>query len=292
MKPEVTVILGPTAAGKTDYAIKLAKQRDGMIISADSRQVYAGMNIGTAKPSKAWAETPHDVLTPDSVQGVDHFLFNIQTPDHPVTLADWQTAARQVIDHILSQHKHPILVGGTMLYIDSIVYNYSLPRVAPNTELRAKLEQEEAGQLYQQLLAQDPEASSYIEPSNKRRIIRALEVMQATETSFSSLRQQQPSPYQFSLIGLFPGWEILTQRIQQRQKTMFTEGLLTETQKLLDAYGISLPLLQTINYTQAVKVLNEEYTFEEALQESLRVNLRYARRQMSWWRRHNTIHWI
>lgn len=292
MKLEATVILGPTASGKTNYAIELAKQRPSIIISADSRQVYAGMNIGTAKPEEAWAQVPHSPLTPDSVHGIDHYLFNIRTPDTPLTLAEWQTMAQDALALAETQKRHPILVGGTMLYIDSIVHNYTLPQVAPDKGLRAQLEEEPIEDLYSRLMKQDPAARTFIEPGNKRRIIRALEVINSTGKPFSALRRQRPSPYSFALLGIFPGWEELKVRIRERHTNMFKDSLLPEMTELRHEYGASLPLLSTLNYLQAGKVLDNLLPLPEAIEENIRVNMRYARRQMSWWRGRKEIEWI
>lgn len=292
MKPEATIILGPTASGKTDYAITLAQQRPSVIISADSRQVYTGMNIGTAKPQDAWSDKAHNALTPDSVQEVDHYLFNVRTPNNPLTLADWHVYANEVLDLVSSRGLHPIIVGGTMLYVDSILYNYSLPQVPPNESLRASLEKETAEHLYARLQQEDPSATAFIEPHNKRRIIRALEVIEATGQPFSQARAQRPSRFDFTVIGLFPGWETLQERITQRHRGMFEHGLLAETKHLQDQYDPSLPLLQTMNYRQAATVLNQTVSLEDAVIENIRVNMRYARRQMSWWRGRNDIRWL
>ncbi|MEX1112391.1 MAG: tRNA (adenosine(37)-N6)-dimethylallyltransferase MiaA [Candidatus Andersenbacteria bacterium] len=292
MKPEVTIILGPTASGKTNYAIELAKQRPSLIISADSRQVYAGMNIGTAKPEEAWSSEPHSPMTPDSVQGIDHYLFNVRTPDAPLTLAEWQSMAQDALRLALEHDLHPIIVGGTMLYVDSIVHNYTLPQVAPDQTLRAQLEKEPVEDLYSQLIEQDPSAQSFIAPGNKRRIVRALEVIKATGKPFSTLRAQQPSLYSFTLIGLFPGWEELKERIQTRHAAMFANGLIEETEELRNRYTPSVPLLATLNYLQAGKVLDNTLSLPEAVEENIRVNMRYARRQMSWWRGREEIRWI
>lgn len=290
-KPTIYVILGPTAAGKTSYGITLANERSGAVISADSRQIYAGMNIGTAKPPEAWLDTLHSMTRPDVIQGIDHYLFNVRTPNEPWTLSQWQAAAKDVITKVLGDNKVPIIVGGTMLYIDSILKNYSIPPVTPDQQLRNELEKKSPEELYTKLLEKDPDAQAFIEPHHKQRIIRALEVIQSTGTSFSSLRKEQPSPYDFQVIGIFPGWNALEKRVTSRAKEMFEIGLIKETQQLQETYGSDLPLLKTMNYAQAVKVLAGEYTFEQAIEETVRVNMRYTRRQMSWWKSRTEIRW-
>ncbi len=238
------VITGPTASGKTDLATQLAGELGGSIISADSRQVYVGMNIGTATPlrSSSFAgQEPHGHLEPDLIHGVEHYLFNIRRPDQPMSLSEWQAAAFSTINHAHAQSHTPLLVGGTMLYVDSIVKNYDLPNVPADVQFRQEKEGLSAETLYAELLKKDPATRDFIEPENKRRIIRALEVMAATGKTFSELRRQRPSPYEITIIGLFDGWEALEQRISQRVTTMLAEGLLEETQRLLDEYGADLP---------------------------------------------------
>lgn len=311
---KVSVILGPTASGKTAYAIALAKKHGGSIISADSRQIYAGMNIGTAKPpidgenTKSRAQNAkqitnsksqvknqieaHGVLVPDVIDGISHYLLNIREPNNQMTLPQWQAAAYHVIDHIISQGQYPILAGGTMLYIDSVLFNYDIPTITPNDSLRSRLEQLPAGDLYAKLIDEDPEAAEFIEPQNKRRIIRALEVMESAGKTFSRLRRKRKLKYNFEITGLFPGWDELKNRIAERVEHMFMNGLLEETEKLREMYEKDLPLLKTINYAQAAAMLDGSMDKKKALDEMIRANFRYARRQMSWWRNRSEITWI
>ncbi|MBI3255714.1 MAG: tRNA (adenosine(37)-N6)-dimethylallyltransferase MiaA [Candidatus Andersenbacteria bacterium] len=305
---KVIVIVGPTASGKTDYAISLAKKLEGEIISADSRQLYAGMNIGTAKPPLGGAslalqqggpaEEAHDVLQADVVDGIPHFLFNVASPDKPWTLPQWQAAAKRVLEDIFARGKQPMLVGGTMLYVDSIVKNFSIPTVEPDQALRDALEQEDAPALYGRLMKADPAAGNFIEPHHKQRIIRALEVIEKTGKPFSASRLKHDSPYEFEMFGLFPrqsggqaSWDIMKERISARAKKMFEAGLLEETAALREKYGKDLPLLQTMNYKQAGEVLDGEATLEDALEETIRVNMKYAKRQMAWWKNRSEIIW-
>lgn len=299
-KPKLIAIVGPTAAGKTDYAIQLAKQMSGAVVSADSRQVYSGLNIGTAKPQAAWQSMPHDILEPDQVDGVAHYLLNIREPKDMLTLADWQMAAQQVISTIMQAGQTPLLVGGTMLYVDSIVKNFEIPAVAPNETRRAEMEKLETQELYERLHREDPDATKFIEPHHKQRIIRALEVIEATGKPFSAQRRSQGThPYEIKMLGLFPGrsgehagWEILAQRIEERATQMLEGGLLEETQALRDYYGADLPLLKTMNYRQAAGVLDGVLSPPVAVAEMKKENLRYARRQMSWWKNRREINWI
>lgn len=296
---KLIVITGPTASGKTDLAITVAQELGSSVVSADSRQVYAGMNIGTAKPKFAWSdkveeangETGLPAVALAKAGPVPHYLLNIRYPSEPLSLSDWQTAAFQAIDHIAADGGAPLLVGGTMLYIDSIIKNYELPQVAPNPDLRAELENKATDELYAELLKKDPAAKEFIEPMNKRRIVRALEVMAATGQPFSPQRRQRPPRYAITAIGLFDSWEALEERVKERVAAMFEGGLVEETKILLDHYGADLPLLATLNYREAAAVLRGEWPSEKAREEMIRANLKYARRQMSWWRGREDIAW-
>lgn len=273
------VILGPTASGKTAYAIELAKKINGAIISADSRQVYAGMNSGTAKPQEAWKDTPHALDVPDIIDTIPHYLLNIVSMDTPFTLSHWLDAAKKILPLIEKSGKIPIFVGGTMLYIDALTDGYDVPIIEPNEEFRASLEKKSPEELFKELMIKDPEAKEFIEPHNSRRIIRALEVIEATGKPFSSLRTKKESPDEWTRIGIFSDWETLRENITKRSHTMLEEGLIKEREKLEATFPRS-PLLRTMNYTES--------TVEEMVQS----NMRYAHRQMSWWKRREDIGWI
>lgn len=276
----IPVILGPTASGKTAYAIALAKQLGGAVISADSRQVYAGMNIGTAKPIEAWKSAPHAVEEADIIDGIPHYMVNIATLDTPYSLSNWLTAVNHLIPIIQQQNLVPIITGGTMLYIDALVDGYRLPDIAPNKKLRSELEQLPAKQLYARLTTQDPDATAFIEEHNARRIIRALEVMDATGKKFSELRARKTSTNNFQITGIFPDYEILRERITARARRMIADGLAEEIETIKNNYPAS-KLLQTMNYKENCDI--------DAMMQS---NMRYAHRQMSWWKRRTDINWI
>lgn len=273
------VILGPTASGKTAYAIALAKQINGAVISADSRTLYAGMNSGTAKPKEAWKDTPHAIEVPDLVDSIPHYLLNISSLDTPYTLSHWLSAAKKVIALIEAQGQIPIITGGTMLYIDALTDGYDIPVIEPNKKLRFELEQTSAEELYKELILKDPDAASFIEKHNTRRIIRALEVIEATGKPFSSLRTKRKSDDTFTKIGIFSGWDTLKENITKRAHDMMKEGLAEEKETLAVQFPTS-PLLRTMNYT------------EHSVEEMVQSNMRYAHRQVSWWKRRNDIGWI
>jgi tRNA dimethylallyltransferase len=291
-RPRLITVVGPTAASKTELSIALAHRVGGAVVSADSRQVYAQMNIGTAKPPQAWREMPHDTVTPDIVEDVPHYLLNIHHPDTLLTLAQWQRAAWLAIDRLQATGTRPILSGGTMLYIDSITYNYAIPAVEASSTLRAELAQQDVSALYDALLAHDPAARNFVEPHHKQRIIRALEVMAATGRPFSEQRHVNPPRYDIALVGVFPDWPVLKQRIRTRAQQMLHKGLLEETQQLIERYSENMPLLNTINYAQAHRFLMGNLSREEALEDMVRASMRYAHRQMSWWKSRSDITWI
>lgn len=292
------VILGPTAVGKTDLAISLAQETGGAVVSADSRQIYAGMNLGTAKPPEVWRDDIHDILEPDNVGGVAHYLLNVASPDNPWTLSHWQGAAQKVMADLAAKNIPIFIVGGTMLYIDSLLFHYDIPRVAPRVEWRAKLEQEPVEVLYNRLMAADIAAKDFIEPHHKQRIIRALEVMEISGKPFSASRIMREPMYRFEVMGLFPaavdsdeGWKILKKRIAKRAAAMIDGSLREEVKKLQERYSPALPLLHTMHYAQMVNLMSGELSRQQAEQEMISANMRYARRQMSWWRGRNDITW-
>ncbi len=272
-------ILGPTGSGKTAYAISLAKRVNGAVISADSRQVYAGMNRGTAKPPEAWLDDPHAIDVPDMIEGIPHYLLNVATLDTPYTLSLWLAAAKETLVRITASGKTPIIAGGTMLYMDALTDGYDIPSIEPSPQLRLQLERQSAEELYTQLLEKDPAASAFIEPNNVRRVVRALEVIHATGKPFSSLRTKSASDNTWIRIGIFPGWDGLRENVSKRAKAMMTSGLEEEREALQKRFPTS-SLLQTMNYT------------ENTVQEMTQSNMRYARRQMSWWKRRSDIGWI
>lgn len=280
--PELVVIVGPTASGKTEAAIRLAAVINGAVVSADSRQIYTGMDIGTAKAKMDHGgdEQPHAIEVPDKIKGIDHYLINIRRPDEEMSLAEWQAAAYQAIDAIVEESKKPIVAGGTMLYVDSIVFAYNIPAVPRNKNLRAELATLPVEVLYEKLIKLDPNAAQFVPPLNTRRIIRALEVIEATGRPFSAQRQKDDARYRVKMYGLFPGWDQLKKNIAQRAQQMLEEGLAQEKERLIKEFGASLPLLRTLNYDQ---VPNQE--------EMVRRNIKYARRQMSWWRGRKEIEW-
>ncbi|GAB4574061.1 MAG: tRNA (adenosine(37)-N6)-dimethylallyltransferase MiaA [Anaerolineae bacterium] len=281
----LVVLLGPTAVGKTALSLELAETLNGEIISADSRLIYRGMDIGVAKP------------TPEEQARVPHHLLDIVTPDQTLSLAEYQKAACAAIESVQAQGKLPLLVGGTGQYITAVVEGWDIPEVAPNPELRATLEdyaQEHGPQaLWQRLAEQDPAAAEQIHPHNIRRVIRAIEVFQATGRSITD-RRKTPLPYPVLQVGLARPRADLYARIDARIDQMLATGLVDEVKGLLArGYDRRLAAMSGLGYRQIVSWLEGEVTFEEAIAELRRATRDFARRQEVWFRKYNRqAHWF
>jgi tRNA dimethylallyltransferase len=279
------IITGATAVGKSALALKLAQKFNGEIISADSRQVYTGMDIATAKPS------------PEELKRVPHHLIDVVKPDAPFTLADFQELATQAIEAVLSRQRLPMLVGGTLLYINALAEGYNLPRLAPDLIFRQQLEARaaQAGveKLYAELVALDPAAAAQIIPNNVRRIIRALEVYHLTGKLFSEAYSKTTPDYQILKIGLTMEREKLYQRADARIEQMFEAGLIAEVERLLaQGYDPALPAMSGVGYGQVVAYLRGEMTLEAAKERMRFVTHRYIRQQYTWFRRDPEIQWF
>jgi len=282
LKPhnKLIVILGPTASGKSKIAIKLAKKFNGEIISADSRQIYKEMNIGTAK------------ITKKEMENIPHHLINIIKPNQEFTLADFKKRAIKIIEDIQKRNKIPFLVGGTGLYIQAIVDNLQIPEVKPNKKFRLKLEKETNQELYNQLKKIDPQALKVIDVNNKRRMIRALEVYLSTGQEFSKQKTKKPALFDVLQIGLKQDNKILDKKIIKRIDQMIKNGLLIEIKKLIKKYGTKPYSMSGIGYKEIISYLKKEISLEQT-KELINIHTRqYSRRQMSWFRRDKQIKWI
>lgn len=276
-KPTLILIVGPTAVGKTELAIRLAEKLNGEIISADSRLFYCGMDIGTAKPLR------------DEAARVPHHLIDIVNPDETLSLAVFQQKARGVIADIHVRGKLPFLVGGTGQYIRAVTEGWSPPEVTPNARMRDELEgmKEERGidWLHAKLKMLDPEAAEKIDARNYRRTIRALEVILTTGRKFSEQRGQSDSPYHLITVGLTRPREELYQRVDERIDLMFAKGLIDEVNGLLNkGYSPTLPSMSAIGYRECVGVIKGELTIEQARTEMKRITRIFVRRQANWFK--------
>lgn len=281
-KPLIAVV-GPTASGKTALSLAIAKKFSGEIISADSRQVYKDMEIGTEK------------IPPDQMQGIKHHLLNIIRPDQDFTLADYKRYAIKAINEIHIRQKVPILCGGTGLYLNAVIENYQIPKVPPQFDLRQKLTQyyEENGPqaLHKLLEERDPQAAARIHPNNARYVIRALELYESGHEP--SAPQKGEKTFQVFTVGIDWPRETLYERINERVHHQIDRGLLDEVKTLLEkGYAPNLPALSSIGYAELIEFLNGDVTLEEA-SENIKKNTRnYCKRQLTWFRRYRDIHWI
>lgn len=278
-------IVGPTAVGKTEIAIALAKRLGGEIVSADSRLIYRDMDIGTAKP------------TAEQRARVPHHLIDIVAPDEEFSLAQYQALAMKAIDDISTRGRQPLLVGGTGLYVRSVTEGLRIPAVPPQPELRAELEARAAREgglaLYAELRQIDPAAAARIDPRNVRRTIRALEVYRISGERFSDLGQAQPPPYPIVTLGLTrPRAELYT-RIDARIDAMLAAGLVEETRRLAERYSWSPPSMSGLGYRQIGGFIRGEYRLEEGIAMLRRDTRRYVRQQGGWFRATDRrISWI
>lgn len=280
------LIVGPTAVGKTELAIRLAERLNGEIVSADSRLFYRGMDIGTAKP------------TLEERARVPHHLIDIASPDEVLSLVDFQKIAREAIEDIHTRNKIPFLVGGTGQYVRAVTEGWSPPEVKPDERLRNELEmmKEARGKdwLYAKLASLDPQAAARIDPRNVRRTIRALEVIFTTGRKFSEQRGQGESPYHLITVGLTRPREELYERVDRRIDLMFANGLLDEVRSLLaKGYSPSLPTMSAIGYRECVRVIKGELDEEQAKAEIRRATRVLVRRQANWFKESDpNINWF
>ena len=284
-RPPLIVILGPTAVGKTALSLDLAARFDGEIVGADSRQIYLGMDIGTAIPSA------------EEQARVPHHLIDVRPPDRHIALATYQQMAFTVIDAIHRRLRVPFLVGGSALYLRAVTEGLQIPEVAPNPRLRTELETfaQEKGRasLHARLQAMDPSAAARIHPHNVRRVIRALEIVQTTGLKKSELEAATPPPYRILKIGLDLPRPLLHERIDRRVLEMVDAGLVEEMASLLSAgYSPDLPALSSLGYQEIAAYLRGEITLAAAVERIQIETHRFVRHQYTWFRRIPEIHWF
>jgi tRNA dimethylallyltransferase len=284
--PSLVVIVGPTAVGKTALSIEVAEVLGGEIVSADSRQIYRGMDIGTAKAA------------PEQRACVPHHLLDVVSPDAGLTLAEYQHLAYAAIDDILARGRLPILVGGTGQYVHAVVEGWSIPAVAPRPELRRELEEkarvEGAAALHDSLAQLDPVAASRIDYRNVRRVIRALEVCVTTGRPISELQRKRAPAYRIIQIGVIRPRPELYARIDARVDRMIEEGLVEEVRHLVAAgYGWDLPAMSGLGYRQIGHYLQGELTLAEAAALIKKQTRRFVHQQYTWFRADDpAIHWL
>lgn len=286
-KPFVLAVVGPTASGKTGLGIELAKAYGGEVISADSMQIYKGMDIASAKP------------TAEEMQGIPHHLIDFLDRDVTFSAADYVKLAKEKIDEVLSRGKLPIIVGGTGLYIDSLLENVKFSEGGSDEEYRAELyefartEGNEA--LYSRLVQADPEAAESVHPNNIVRVVRALEVIHITGRRFSELKKESrlvESPYDSLIIGLnYADREMLYRRINLRVDEMVKNGLVDEARELWQESRMKTAA-NAIGYKELIPYFEKKMTLEECIDKIKQETRRYAKRQLTWFRKNQRIQWI
>lgn len=286
-KPTVIVICGPTASGKTELSIELAKKINGEIVSADSMQIYKDMDIGSAKISK------------QEMQGIKHYLIDIISPNKRYSVANYKQDAKNAIEKILNNGKVPIVVGGTGLYIDSLIYEIEYKDIKINEEYRKKLEKikEKDGIeiLYKKALEIDPEAMKKISSNDYKRITRILEIYEATgknKTQQEAESRLNEIPYDYKVFAIDYNREKLYERINKRVDIMIEKGLIEEVRKLLTKYNEFPTAMQGLGYKEVKQYLDGELSKEEMIEKIKQESRRYAKRQFTWFRKNKQTIWI
>lgn len=288
--PKTVVLLGPTASGKTKWGLLLAKEFNGEVISADSRQMYKKMDIGTAKDPGEWKWS--GLLKAYMVEEVPHHLVDFLNPGNAFTAAEFRDKSLSLIRSIIRRGRTPFVVGGTGLYIKTLVDNLKIPRVPPNMKLRRSLEGKSLDELARLLATMDPETAAVIDIKNKRRLVRALEVCIMSGAPFSK-QQQKGKPVVNALqIGIDVPRDELYGRINTRIDGMMEKGLLNEVKELVrQKYAWDLPSMSGIGYRQFREYLDGTLTLRETVERLKRDTRHFARRQLTWFRRDPRIHW-
>jgi len=275
--PPVLVVVGPTAVGKSALALLLAEALGGVVLNADSRQVYRYMDIGTAK------------ATSEERARVPHRLLDLVDPDEPFSLALYLDHARPALEEVLQEGRVPLLVGGTGQYIWAVVEGWQVPRVPPDPGLRARLEEQARRKgleaLYRDLVRRDPESARFVDPRNPRRVLRALEVVLRTGRPFSAQRRKEPLPYRFLILGLTLPREDLRRRMDRRLQEMLTRGWPEEVRWLLEhGYTPDLPSFSSLGYREMARYVMGQAGLEETMEAIRRATWDLARRQYNWFR--------
>ena len=286
-KHKVIVICGPTASGKTALSIELAKKINGEIVSADSMQIYKDMDIGTAKPTK------------QEIGEIKHYLLDFVSPEDRYSVAQYKQDAKKAIKEIINKGKTPIIVGGTGLYVDSLIYEIEYNDIKLDEEYRKKLEKiaEEQGleELYKKAVEIDPEAMKKISQNDKKRIMRVLEIYHSTgktKTEQEKESRKNPVEYDYRVFAINWDREILYQRINKRVDIMVEQGLIEEVKEILNKYDKFPTAMQGLGYKEVVDYLNGIYTKEEMIEKIKLETRRYAKRQLIWFRKNKQTIWL
>lgn len=286
MKAKVIVIVGPTASGKTAVSIELAKRINGEIISADSMQIYKDMNIGTAKPSI------------EEQDGIKHYLLDVASPDEHFNVAKYKELAETAIEEILNKGKVPIIVGGTGLYINTLVNGIEFAVIKHDEEyvnrLMERQKTEGIDSLFEELEKIDPDAAKVIDKNNVRRVIRAMEIYKVTGKTKTELDKESMKElkYDYRLFGIDCAREELYERINKRIDLMLEDGLVDEVKNIISNYNISNTAIQGLGYKEVIEYLNGNLSYDEMIEKLKKETRHYAKRQLTWFKRDKRIIWI
>lgn len=286
-KPKVIVICGPTASGKTALSIELAKKINGEIISSDSMQIYKYMDIGTAKPSE------------EEKEGIQHYLLDFVEPNQRYSVAEFKKDAESAIEEILAKGKTPIVVGGTGLYVDSLIYGIEYQDIELDEKYRKKLEErvEKEGleKLYEEAKKIDPQAMEKISVNDKKRILRVFEIYKATgknKTEQEIESRKKGVKYDYKVFAINWDRQLLYERINKRVDIMIEQGLIKEVEELLKKYDKFPTAMQGLGYKEVVEYLQGITTKEEMIEKIKMETRRYAKRQITWFKKNNQTIWI
>lgn len=285
-KAKVIVIGGPTASGKTSLSIELAKKINGQIVSADSMQIYKDMNIGTAKPDQ------------EEMQGIKHYLLDCISPEQRYSVADYKLQAKKAIQEILNDGKVPIIVGGTGLYIDSLIYEIEFQDIEIDLKYREELEKvvEEKGleYVYKEACRIDPKAMEKISSNDQKRILRILEIYKQTGKTKTELdeKSRKDPQYDYRVFAINMDRQVLYDRINRRVDIMIERGLIKEVEELCKKYNEFPTAMQGLGYKEVVEYLNKEISYEEMLEKIKQESRRYAKRQLTWFRKNKQTIWL
>lgn len=283
LKPKIIVIVGPTSSGKSDLAVEIAKRFNGEVISADSRQVYKGMNIGTGK------------VTKKEMKRIPHHLLDVISPKQTFTVARYKNLAEKAIQKIVAQNKLPIICGGTGFYIDAFLYDWNIPKVSPKPKIRKSIQHKTKEELFKMLSSLDPARAANIDKNNKARLIRALEIVLATGAPVPKFKpfEKKNSIYEFIKIGIKAPNEELKNKIHTRLLKRLKQGMISEVEKLhrngvswkkLDDFGLEYRLV-----SRFLRGLITESEMTQTLEKEIR---HYAKRQMTWFKRDKNTIWV
>jgi tRNA dimethylallyltransferase len=288
-KPKILVIVGPTASGKSELAVNLAKKYQGEVLSVDSRQVYRLLDVGTGKVKGKFRSTPRGKVY--MYKGIPHYGIDIADPKRQYSVAQFQRYSKRVIADILKRGKLPIICGGTAHWVDAVVFQQKFPEVKPNSALRKNLEKLSADKLFTKLEKLDARRAAIIDRHNKRRLVRALEIIDATGEKVP--RVIENSPYEASWLGIKTSPEELRKKIGERLRKRVKQGLLKEVKVLRD-YGLSWQRLSNLGleYRWCAEYLKGNLPKDDALKKLETEINKYAKRQMTWWKRNKKIEWV